>query len=103
MATVTTTTEPKPGVKSTEFWAAIGIGGLPLAEQFGIFKNWPITEGGEIAMWCVAGAVMCSYIWSRAWVKVTTNKGDLSNEISNVSSKRDTGRITVGSSARTGK
>ena len=26
MATVKTTTDPKPGVKSTEFWAAIGIG-----------------------------------------------------------------------------
>lgn len=76
MATITTTTEPKPGMKSTEFWATIGIGGLPIAEQLGWFKNWPITQGGEIAMWCVSGAVICTYIFSRAWVKINT-QGDL--------------------------
>ena len=71
-----TTKELKPGIKSTEFWAAIGIGGLPLMEQSGWFKNWPITEGGEIAMWCVSGVVICSYIWSRAWVKVSSGGVD---------------------------
>tara|TARA_B100000497_G_C7397438_1_gene252280 strand:+ start:204 stop:485 length:282 start_codon:yes stop_codon:yes gene_type:complete len=89
MATVTTTTDPKPGVKSTEFWAAIGIGGLPLLEGTGWFKNWPITEGGEIAMWSIAGAVMCSYIWSRAWVKVQ-GKGE---ENANSSINRATSAI----------
>ena len=77
MPTVTTTTEPKPGVKSTEFWAAIGIGGLPLMEHTGWFKNWPITEG----------AVMCSYIWSRAWVKVSTKGAADDLEIINASSR----------------
>ena len=91
MPTVTTaTTDPKPGVKSTEFWATIGIGGLPLMEQSGWFKNWPATEGGEIAMWCVSGAVICSYVWSRAWVKIN-NKGD-SNEVSSINSSSRTGK-----------
>jgi len=67
--------EPKPGVKSTEFWATIGVGGFPLAEQLGWIKNLPVTEAGEIAMWCVSGAVICTYIFSRAWVKVS-NKGE---------------------------
>lgn len=91
MATVTTTsTDPKPGIKSTEFWATIGIGGLPLMEHSGWFKNWPITEGGEIAMWCVSGAVICSYVWSRAWVKVN-NKGD-NNEFESNNSSSPTGK-----------
>ena len=47
-------------------------------EQSGWFKNWPITEGGEIAMWCVSGVVICSYIWSRAWVKVSS--GGINND-----------------------
>ena len=92
MATIKTTTDPKPGIKSTEFWATIGIGGLPLAEQLGWFKNWPITQGGEIAMWCVAGAVMCTYIFSRAWVKVN-NKGDF-NDIENTNISTSTTRST---------
>ena len=96
MPTITTTTEPKPGVKSTEFWAAIGIGGLPLLEQLGWFKNWPITEGGEIAMWSISGLVICSYIWSRAWVKVS-GKGDF-NAINNNNDNTNTNK----SSTRTG-
>jgi hypothetical protein len=96
MPTVTTTTEPKPGVKSTEFWAAVSIGGLPLIEQLGWFKNWPITEGGEIAMWSIAGAVICSYIWSRAWVKVR-GKGEF-DEIKTISSNNTSSK----SSSRTG-
>tara|TARA_R110001592_G_scaffold161329_1_gene393900 strand:+ start:343 stop:615 length:273 start_codon:yes stop_codon:yes gene_type:complete len=87
MPIVTATTEPKPGVKSTEFWATIGVGGLPLMEQSGWFKNWPITEGGEIAMWCVSGAVVCSYVWSRAWVKVSAKGASDDVEIINSSSR----------------
>jgi hypothetical protein len=71
---MTTTKEPKPGFKSTEFWATVGIGGLPIAEQFGWFDKMPLTQGGETALWFSAGLITSVYVISRAWVKVSTVK-----------------------------
>ena len=69
-----TTNEPKPGIKSTEFWATIGISGLPIADQLGWFEKMPITEGGETALWFSAGMIASVYVFTRAWVKVSTAK-----------------------------
>jgi len=75
-----TPNEPKPGVKSTEFWATIGISGLPIADQLGWFQKMPITEGGETALWFSAGLIASVYVFSRAWVKVATAKYGAKNE-----------------------
>jgi hypothetical protein len=74
------TRQPKPGVKSTEFWATIGISGLPIAEQLGWFDKMPLTEGGEAALWFSAGLIASVYVFSRAWVKVATAKYGANNE-----------------------
>lgn len=71
------TNEPKSGIKSTEFYATLGIAGLPIAEQLGWFENMPNTEGGEIAIWISAGFVSAVYIFTRSWVKVTAYKHDI--------------------------
>ena len=60
----------KPALKSTEFWAMAGIGGLPLLEQSGWLKNWPTTAEGEMAMYVMAAVVVGSYIWSRTLLKL---------------------------------
>jgi len=66
--------EPKAGIKSTEFYATVGIAGLPIAEQLGWFKNMPITEGGETALWLSAGFIASVYVFTRSWVKVASYK-----------------------------
>lgn len=66
--------EPKSGLKSTEFYAAIGIAGLPIADQLGWFNKMPVTEGGETALWLSAGLIVTAYIISRSWVKCATMK-----------------------------
>jgi len=70
----------KPGVKTTEFWATIGIAGLPIADQLGLFNKMPVSEGGETALWISAGLIVSSYIFSRAWIKVTKLKFGVKNE-----------------------
>lgn len=75
-----TTQQPKPGIKSTEFWATIGISGLPIADQLGWFNKMPVTEGGETALWLSAGFIASVYVLSRAWVKVATVKYGAKNE-----------------------
>ena len=60
----------KPAIKSTEFWATAGIGGLPLLEQSGWFKNWPTTAAGEVTMYAMAAVIVGSYIWSRTLIKL---------------------------------
>ena len=70
----------KPGIKSTEFWATIGIAGLPLADQMGWFNRMPVTEGGETALWISAGFIAAVYVFSRAWVKVSSVKYGGQNE-----------------------
>lgn len=60
----------KPAIKSTEFWATAGIGGLPLLEQSGWFKNWPTTAAGEVTMYAMAAVIVGSYVWSRTLVKL---------------------------------
>lgn len=77
----TQTTEPKAGIKSTEFWATIGISGLPIADQLGWFNKMPVTEGGETALWASAGLIASIYVFSRAWVKVASVKYGAKNEI----------------------
>jgi len=72
--------KPKPGIKSTEFWATIGIAGLPLADQMGWFDRMPVTEGGETALWISAGFIAAVYVFSRAWVKVSSVKYGDQNE-----------------------
>lgn len=72
--------KPKPGIKSTEFWATIGISGLPLADQLGWFNRMPVTEGGETALWLSAGLIASMYVFSRAWVKVASVKYGGTNE-----------------------
>ena len=79
--------EPKAGIKSTEFWATIGISGLPIAEQFGWFDKMPVTEGGETALWASAGVVAAVYVFSRAWVKVASVKYGGKNEITTTTTK----------------
>lgn len=66
--------DPKSGLKSTEFYAAIGIAGLPIADQLGWFNKMPITEGGETALWLSAGLIVSVYILSRSWVKYASIK-----------------------------
>lgn len=73
--------EPKAGIKSTEFWATIGISGLPIAEQLGWFDKMPVTEGGETALWASAGIIAGIYVFTRAWVKVASIKYGAKNEI----------------------
>lgn len=68
------TPTPKPGIKSTEFWATIGISGIPIADQLGLFNKMPVTEGGETALWLSAGVIASVYVFTRAWVKVSTLK-----------------------------
>lgn len=75
------TAEPKAGIKSTEFWATIGISGLPIADQLGWFDKMPVTEGGETALWVSAGLIASIYVFSRAWVKVASVKYGGKNEI----------------------
>jgi len=82
---------PKPGIKSTEFWATIGISGLPIADQLGFFNKMPITEGGETALWLSAGLIASVYVFTRAWVKVSANKYGVENENANDSSKPSSG------------
>jgi hypothetical protein len=72
--------KPKPGIKSTEFWATIGIAGLPLADQMGWFDRMPVTEGGETALWISAGFIAAVYVFSRAWVKVASVKYGATDE-----------------------
>jgi len=72
--------EPKAGIKSTEFWATIGISGLPVADQLGIFDRMPVTEGGETALWISAGLIGAVYVFTRAWVKVANVKYGDQNE-----------------------
>ena len=89
------TTEPKAGIKSTEFWATIGISGLPIADQLGWFQKMPITEGGETALWLSAGLIASIYVFSRAWVKVATVKYGGKNEITISESTPTTGRSGI--------
>ena len=83
--------DKKPGVKTTEFWATIGIAGLPAADQLGLFDKMPITEGGETALWISAGLIIGIYTFTRAWIKVTNIKYGVENEeepVSNSNSSR---------------
>lgn len=70
----------KPGIKTTEFWATVGVAGLPLADQLGFFDKMPVTENGEMALWFSAGIIVASYVFTRAWVKIATLKYGESNE-----------------------
>ena len=81
---------PKPGIKSTEFWATIGIAGLPLADQIGWFDRMPLTQGGETALWISAGLIGSVYVFTRAWVKVASAKqgGNNDTSVSSVSTRR---------------
>lgn len=72
--------ETKPGVKTTEFWATVGVAGLPLADQLGFFDKMPASEGGETALWLSAGIIVSSYVFTRAWVKIATLKYGVKNE-----------------------
>ena len=72
--------ETKPGVKTTEFWATVGVAGLPLADQLGFFDKMPVSEGGETALWLSAGIIVASYVFTRAWVKIATLKYGVKNE-----------------------
>jgi len=72
--------DTKPGVKTTEFWAAIGIAGLPIADQAGWFDKMPVTEGGETALWFSAGLIVATYILSRSLIKIATLKYGVKNE-----------------------
>ena len=72
--------ETKPGIKTTEFWATVGVAGLPLADQLGMFSKMPVTEGGETALWLSAGVIVASYVFTRAWVKIATVKYGVKNE-----------------------
>lgn len=72
--------QPKPGIKSTEFWATVGISGLPIADQLGWFNKMPLTEGGETALWFSAGLIASVYVFSRAWVKVSAYKYGVKDE-----------------------
>lgn len=72
--------ETKPGIKTTEFWATVGVAGLPLADQLGFFDKMPVTEGGETALWLSAGIIVASYVFTRAWVKIATLKYGVKNE-----------------------
>ena len=72
--------ETKPGVKTTEFWATVGVAGLPLADQLGFFDKMPVSEGGETALWLSAGIIVSSYVFTRAWVKIATLKYGVKNE-----------------------
>ena len=72
--------ETKPGVKTTEFWATVGVAGLPLADQLGFFDKMPVTEGGETALWLSAGIIVASYVFTRAWVKIATLRYGVKNE-----------------------
>jgi len=72
--------KPKPGIKSTEFWATIGIAGLPLADQMGWFDRMPVTQGGETALWISAGLIGSVYVFTRAWVKVASVKYGATDE-----------------------
>ena len=73
-------TETKPGVKTTEFWATVGVAGLPLADQLGFFDKMPVSEGGETALWLSAGIIVSSYVFTRAWVKIATLRYGVKNE-----------------------
>jgi len=79
---------PKPGFKSTEFWATIGISGIPIADQLGIFDKMPATEGGETALWFSAGLIGAVYVFTRAWVKVSTVKYGVKNDEASSTSTR---------------
>jgi len=72
--------DTKPGVKTTEFWAAIGIAGLPIADQAGWFDKMPVTQGGETALWFSAGLIVATYILSRSLIKIATLKYGVKNE-----------------------
>lgn len=61
------------GVKTTEFWTALAVVAPALVENLGWKNNQPISEAGQITMWCVMGAVGCVYIGCRSWVKVKTS------------------------------
>lgn len=80
------TNDPKPGIKSTEFWATIGISGLPIADQLGWFDKMPVTEGGETALWLSAGLIASIYVFTRAWVKISALKYGAANNESTDSS-----------------
>ena len=73
-------TQEKPGFKTTEFWAAIGIAGLPIADQAGWFEKMPVTQGGETALWFSAGLIVATYILSRSLIKIATLKYGVKNE-----------------------
>ena len=88
----TTTRGPKPGIKSTEFWATVGISGLPIAEQFGWFDRMPLTQGGETALWVSAGLITSVYVISRAWVKVSAMKYGGKDEKDSSTSSSNNGR-----------
>lgn len=66
--------DPKSGIKTTEFYATVGIAGLPIAQQLGWFDKMPVTEGGETALWLSAGLIVSVYVLTRAWVKVSAYK-----------------------------
>ena len=72
--------ETKPGVKTTEFWATVGIAGLPLADGLGFFDKMPVSEGGETALWISAGLIVSTYVFTRAWVKIATLKYGVKDE-----------------------
>jgi len=72
--------ETKPGVKTTEFWATVGIAGLPLADGLGFFNKMPVSEGGETALWISAGLIVSTYVFTRAWVKIATLKYGVKDE-----------------------
>lgn len=84
--------KPKPGIKSTEFWATIGIAGLPLADQIGWFDRMPVTQGGETALWISAGLIGSVYVFTRAWVKVASAKYGVKNEEDTFNSRTRTSK-----------
>lgn len=64
------------GIKSTEFWTTFAVFLPALVENLGWKDNAPLSESGQIAMWCVMGIVGCVYIFCRSWVKVHTLKNE---------------------------
>ncbi len=65
------------GITTSEFWTTLAVVLPALVENLGWKNNAPLSEAGQITMWCVMGAVGCVYIGCRSWVKVATSKGNI--------------------------
>jgi len=62
--------DPKPGIKTTEFWIGGAITLPPILELLGWTDMVPKSDLGEFAAWLSIGLVASVYIWTRAWVKI---------------------------------